>query len=266
MSASILDYGLVSIVIPTYNAETFLSETIDTVLAQTYQHWELLIIDDCSTDGSLAVAARYHKKDPRIKVVQLDFNRGGPAGPRNVGVSRTEGNWVAFLDSDDIWHPRKLEMQMKIMSETGSLFSCTQMKDFTMRQENEFDDIDCSRLENINFRKQQIKGRIPASSVVVARLLAEQHPFNEEPGYKAVEDYHCWLRILDSGTECVKLSCKLLFYRKVAGQISGSKLYMLRKVFMVHKEYPGNSVFYALLLSFSHLLGAIYYRCVARRL
>lgn len=96
--------GLVSIIIPVYNAEDFLIETIESVQAQTYKNWELLLVDDCSTDSSGDLIEAKAKEDDRIKYIKLEKNSGA-AVTRNIGLSEASGRYVAFLDSDDIWKP-----------------------------------------------------------------------------------------------------------------------------------------------------------------
>ena len=107
---------LISIIIPIYNAELYLEETIDSVLNQTYQIFELLLINHNSTDNSSSIINNFVKKDKRVKAVHLDINMGGPAHPRNVGLDISQGEYVAFLDSDDVWLEKKLEKQFTMLS------------------------------------------------------------------------------------------------------------------------------------------------------
>ena len=111
---AVTDYGLVSIIMPNYNSERYLNETIKSVLWQTYQNWELLFVDDCSSDKSLEIIRSY--KDDRIKVFKLETNSGAAAA-RNYALREAAGKWIAFLDSDDIWLPQKLEKQLHFMLE-----------------------------------------------------------------------------------------------------------------------------------------------------
>lgn len=117
-----VDYGLVSIITPNYNCGRFIAQTVESVLAQTYPHWELLIQDDCSTDDSVAVAERYAARDPRIKI-EVNPRNCGAALTRNRALARARGRWIAFLDSDDLWMPRKLELQIAFMVRNGYAFT-----------------------------------------------------------------------------------------------------------------------------------------------
>ena len=105
---------LVSIITPTYNSEKFISETINSVLNQTYTNWELLITDDCSTDKTVEIVESYVKKDCRIKFFSLKKNSGA-AIARNNSIKNSKGRYISFLDSDDLWLKNKLELQINFM-------------------------------------------------------------------------------------------------------------------------------------------------------
>ena len=113
---AILKDGLVSIVVPVYNAENFLSETIGYIQAQTYKDWELLLVDDCSTDKSREWIETKRKVDDRIKLVVQDKNSGA-AKARNRGICEAQGRYLCFLDADDIWMPDKLSTQLEYIKE-----------------------------------------------------------------------------------------------------------------------------------------------------
>ena len=106
---------MVSIITPCHNAADTIAETIESVLAQTYQNWEMIVVDDCSTDNSLQIVEEYCEKDPRIKTIRLDRN-GGPAKARNAATEAAKGRYIAFLDGDDMWLPEKLQRQLDFMN------------------------------------------------------------------------------------------------------------------------------------------------------
>ena len=114
---------MVSIVMPSYNTEKYISESIESILAQTYPYWELLIVDDCSTDGTDAAVEQY-LSDTRIRYLKNECNSGA-AISRNYALREAKGKWVAFLDSDDTWEPEKLEKQIDFMESNGYRFSYT---------------------------------------------------------------------------------------------------------------------------------------------
>ena len=114
---------LVSVILPNYNSEKFLSKSIQSVLNQTYDNFELIIVDDCSTDNSHNIINQFMKKDKRIKFFKTEINSRTVAAPRNLGISKAKGEYIAFLDSDDYWSKDKLEYQIKNIGD--SLFSFT---------------------------------------------------------------------------------------------------------------------------------------------
>ena len=116
------DYGLVSIITPTWACASFITETIRSVMAQSYQNWELLIQDDCSTDGTDEVVKPFQEMDSRIKY-ECNPKNSGAAITRNNALRRAKGRWIAFLDSDDLWLPEKLEKQLRFMVEHKYAFS-----------------------------------------------------------------------------------------------------------------------------------------------
>ena len=116
------EYGLVSIITPTWNCAQFIGDTIRSIQAQTYGNWELIISDDCSTDGTIKVVEPYLQADNRIKYICNDKNSGA-AVTRNKALKMAKGKWIAFLDSDDLWLPKKLEKQVAFMAEHDYAFS-----------------------------------------------------------------------------------------------------------------------------------------------
>ena len=118
------DYGLVSIITPTWACADFIAETIRSIQAQSYQNWELLIQDDCSKDNTLEIVKPYMEADKRIKY-ECNPQNSGAAITRNNALRRAKGRWIAFLDSDDLWMPEKLEHQLRFMVENGYAFSYT---------------------------------------------------------------------------------------------------------------------------------------------
>ena len=114
----------VSIITPTFNSERFIAETILSVQAQTYKDWEMIIVDDCSTDRTAEIVASFQEKDSRIKYLYNSTNKGS-AFSRNIAIQKAKGKWIAFLDSDDLWHPEKLEKQIEFMTRNDIHFSYT---------------------------------------------------------------------------------------------------------------------------------------------
>lgn len=115
--------GLVSVIMPSYNTAKYIAESIESVIGQTYPYWELIIVDDCSTDDTDSVVANY-LTDTRIRYLKNEKNSGA-AISRNYALREAKGKWIAFLDSDDVWLPEKLETQIAFMLENDYKFTCT---------------------------------------------------------------------------------------------------------------------------------------------
>jgi len=257
---------LVSIIMPSFNSGRYIESSIRSVMAQIHDGWELIVVDDCSTDDTPAVVTRLQSEDSRIKLLRLEINHGAPAAPRNIGVKAAAGEWVAFLDSDDIWHPAKLHYQLEALQRENGYFCSTRMTTFVDEERISFTNPSTIRVESISFVQNRIKSRIPTSSVIIKRSAKLSHPFNEESRYKAVEDYDCWLRIHQSAGPSIKLDFPFLYYRHIEGQISGSKLIMMKRVFMVHRHYKGSNVMVALFFTVTHIFGGIFHRYIRKGL
>jgi teichuronic acid biosynthesis glycosyltransferase TuaG len=121
---------LVSIITPLFNAGSFIRETLDSVINQTYQNWELLIVDDGSTDNGPAIVESLAKEDPRIKLFHNATNLG-PAKTRNLAIEKASGRYIAFLDADDIWFPEKLTKQIEAMQKNGYALTYTSYQKIT---------------------------------------------------------------------------------------------------------------------------------------
>lgn len=261
----------VSVIIPCFNAARFVGKTIESVLAQTYSNLELIVVDDKSTDESAAIVESYGQVDARVRLIRMPINAGAPAAPRNAGVVAAQGEWVAFLDADDLWHPRKLESQMQALNAYGALMCSTQMKDFRREDQVVLEPPPPSpRVERITLRQQLLKYRTPTSSIVAYRDLMLRHPFNEDLAYKAREDTDCFIRVHEYMPFSIKITHPLVFYRQQASQISGNKWKMVGRHLAMLKKYRLKSgkglgvlvYFY----TFTHFLASIYLRSIRKML
>jgi len=113
---------MISIITPTFNSESYIDQTINSIINQSFKNWELLITDDCSTDGTWELLQGYAKQDNRIKIFQLEKN-SGPGVARNNSIKKAKGRYIAFCDSDDVWKPEKLEMQIKFLQKNDLPFT-----------------------------------------------------------------------------------------------------------------------------------------------
>lgn len=211
---------LVSIITPTYNCGRFIAETINSVLAQTYNNWEMLIVDDCSSDNTKEIVEQF--KDSRIKYFCLEHNSGA-AVARNTALRMAKGRWIAFLDSDDLWLPEKLERQIKFMEDNNYVFSY-----------HKYEEIDETSmpLGKIISGPKHINnyGMIyycwPGCLTVM--YDAEKVGLIQIENIKKNNDYAMWLKVSKKAT-CHLLPLVLAHYRKRAGSISNSNYKTLIK-------------------------------------
>jgi len=260
----------VSVIMPAYNAQGHIATTLASVQAQTFTDFELLVVDDCSTDSTAEMVRAFSATDERVRLIELKRNYGTPAGPRNVGVRSAGGEWIAFIDADDIWHPRKLEVQMQTIAATGAQFCSTGMLDFKDEAGLRFTDPSKLAIETLGFLSQLVKCSIVTSSVVVRRELITRIPFNESLRYKAREDFDCWLHCHEEIGKSVKIMHPMVGYRITSGQISGSKWRMVRRHYHVLRRYRfrsgGALGIGAVVFTFSHFLLSLYYRLIKKGL
>lgn len=270
MAANAMNEPLVSVVVPAYNAEPYIEATLRSVLAQSFRQFEIIVVDDCSSDATAQVVQRLAAEDARIRFIGLTQNRGAPAGPRNVGIRAARGGWIALLDNDDIWHPEKLRCQMEALAATGARFCSTQMLDFVDERRLAFTAPTAFNIERIGFFKQLVKFRTPTSSVIVDKELVAKYPFNECLGFKGREDLDCWLHCHEELGSSIKVRHPLLGYRIIPGQISGQKGIMMRRHFHVLRRYrlqSGRGLGAgAFLFTCSHFLFSLYYRVLKKAL
>lgn len=213
---------LISIVVTTYNSSSYIVNTLDSLTAQTFKNFEIIVVDDNSNDNTLELLTSYD--DQRLRVVSLDVNSGGPARPRNVGVANANGDLIAFCDADDLWHQNKLEYQLKCIECYDYDIVCTERVNF--KNQNQVDlksKLSGATYTVLKFSDFQFSCPIALSSVLLKRgLLADTH-FNEAKTFHAVEDYELWLRLLNRCT-AVRINLPLLFYRVHLAGISRSKV------------------------------------------
>lgn len=261
----------VSIIMPAYNAANYIQASLESVLCQTFTDWELLVINDCSTDDTADIVKKYQEDDTRIRLISLPENMGAPAGPRNIGIRSASSPWIAFLDSDDIWHPEKLKVQMSVLERTGSRFCSTQMVDFRAGQIPALQGATDSQYEWVSYSAQLIRYRTPTSSVVADRTLLLRFLFNEDPSYKAREDLDCWLHCHEALGRSVKITAPMMGYRIIDGQISGKKWIMFKRHFHVLRNYrllSGRqfSIPEAFAFTLTHFFTALYFRLLRKGL
>ncbi|SDG62744.1 Glycosyltransferase involved in cell wall bisynthesis [Prevotella communis] len=213
---------LVSIIMPSYNCGRFVEETIRSVQAQTYQNWEIIFMDDCSKDDTIHKVSAMRDKDKRIHLYQNISNLGA-AVSRNNALREARGRWIAFLDSDDLWEPEKLEHQIRFMEENGYSFSCTERDQINEEShplniyETGPDHID----KNGMFQYCWVGCLTVMYDANVVGLI-------QVADLKKNNDYAMWLKVIKK-TDCHLLRECLAHYRVRKGSISHDSIYKLIK-------------------------------------
>ncbi len=226
---------MVSIIVPLYNAEKFIWETVQSVINQTYKDFELLLVDDCSTDRSLAAAEAIN--DSRVRVIRQEQNAGAYAA-RNRGLSEAKGRYIAFLDADDKWEPTKLEDTLKFMEEKDAGFVFTSY---------EFADEKCVGTGKVVRVPETItyKQALSNTTIFTSTVLIDREKVADElikmPNIKS-EDTATWWQILRAGHTGYGLDKNLVKYRRSAGTLSSNKIEALRRIWNLYRKAAGLSV------------------------
>ena len=226
---------LVSVIMPAHNSARFIAETVESVIAQTYPHWELLIVDDNSSDITVAIISDYAARDPRIRLTELTA-KGGPAVARNTAIAKEAGRYVAFLDSDDIWLPHKLAEQIAFMKRTQSPFTYASYE----RISEEGDPLGVVTVPHrVDFRRLLRRNVIGCLTAVYDR-----HHFGTTlmPMIRKGQDYGLWLQLLRRTEEARGLPDVLGRYRVQTRSISSNKLDSAVWVWRLYREVIGLSV------------------------
>ena len=210
-------HSLVSIIMPAYNCERYIEIAIRSVMKQTYQSWELLIIDDGSTDSTCEIANNMAQQDGRIRFIQNPENMG-VAKTRNRGLDLAKGDYVAFLDSDDFWNPEKLSVQLQRVKDTGAELSYTSYA--IVDEHGELSRAAYIVPESINFNSLLGENVIGCSTVLLSGELAKKYRFATDFYH---EDYCLWLNILRDGYLAVGCKEVLTDWRLIANSRSFNK-------------------------------------------
>lgn len=229
---------LVSVIMPTYNCGAYIKKSIDSVLTQSVTDWEIQIVDDCSTDNTKEVLRSYLENYPQIHYYCLTKN-SGPAVARTEAIKRAEGKYIAFLDSDDLWYPEKLEKQIAFMNETGAKFSCTAYAQM---------DADGNPLhvalyppEKVDYKKC-IRLSNPIGNLTA---MYDQDALGKfaVPMIKKRNDFALWLQILKKTSYCYGMQEVLGTYRLGRkGSVSSNKLKQAKYHWQLYREIEQHSI------------------------
>jgi len=243
--------SLVSIITPNYNAEKFIAETIESVINQTYTNWELIIVDDCSTDDSLAIINEFIKKEDRIKLIKLSKN-SGPAVARNNGIEVAKGEYMAFLDSDDRWFSNKLEVQLNFMQKHNYALTFTSYYSVNEQKEK----------QKIIRAKKQITYKNLLTNNYIGCLTAMYSVQQLGKVYMPLvlkrQDWGLWLKITKNNIVAYGIQEPLASYTRRETSISSNKFNLLKYNWKIYREHEHltivKSLYYFSLLFFKKIV------------
>lgn len=223
-----MNKDLVSIITPSYNSSSFIEETINSVIAQTYSNWEMIIIDDCSSDNSVDVINQSISKDNRIKLIQNKENKGA-AETRNVGLKIAKGRYIAFLDSDDLWLPTKLEEQIAFMEKGNYPISFTKygIVDEVGKSLDKFVRV-VDSVDYTGYMKNTIIGM--STSMIDTELVEPFKFFN----IRTRQDTYLWITLLKRGHKAYGINKVLANYRVRKDSISANKFKAAKRVWYLY--------------------------------
>jgi teichuronic acid biosynthesis glycosyltransferase TuaG len=241
----------VSIITPCHNSGKFISDTINSVLLQTFSDWEMLITDDCSTDNSVEIIERFVEKDNRIKLIKSDKNLGG-AGARNLAIRQAQGKFIAFLDSDDIWEKEKLERQIIFMEKNNYAFSFSQY--YIMDEQGNKTEKIIQVPKSIDYKHYLSNTIIGCLTVVIDR---EKTGNFEMPLIKSSHDMALWLLIMRRGFQAFGMQEILAGYRIVSNSNTAKKWKAAKDVWKVYRKYEKLSLLYSAYCFIGYVFHAI---------
>lgn len=219
---------LVSIVMPAYNCEKYIADAINSVIEQTYKNWELFVIDDCSTDNTESIARSF--KDPRVVCLKNTEN-SGPAVSRNRGIEAAKGEYIAFLDSDDVWLPKKLEHQISFMQNEGVNFSCTAYG--IMDAEGYITDRKVIPFKRAGYKRCLYYGNCIGNSTAIYKVGKDKFFV---PQIRKRNDFALWLKILKREKYCFGIKEMLAYYRVRENSVSSNKKTLIKYQWELYRK------------------------------
>ena len=222
--------GLVSVIMPAWNAEKYIGASIESVQAQSYTNWELIIVDDCSTDGTRELVRSYRDKDSRIRLICRKKN-GGPSRAWNSAFSYMRGQYVAFLDSDDLWIPEKLQVQLQFMKEKECGFSFGSY-DWIDGDNNPLGKV--IQVPAVQSYKDMLKNTVIGTlTVILDRAIV---PVEKIPGDAKLNDSALWLSIARKGYLAYGYNSILGHYRVLSNSYSRNKTSSAKNLWDLYKD------------------------------
>lgn len=242
---------LVSVIMPCYNMEQFIADTIRSVISQTYSDWELLIVDDTSTDGTVALVQSIAEQDDRIRL-SVNAEHAGIAPTRNRCIEKATGRYLAFLDADDVWHPDKLQQQLQFMEEhkVGFSYSSYDLIDETGKPLGKT----IQTAGDLDY-KAYLRNTIIGCSTVM--LDTDRVGKVTVPNFRTSEDTATWLDILKKGFKAYAITEPLTSYRIRRKSASSNKMKAAADLWRVYRKHEEMSFFKTFSYFLSYAFNAI---------
>ena len=228
---------MVSIVMPAYNAAGTIRASIESVLAQTVSDWELIVIDDGSKDDTAAILAQLAAEDSRIRFLQNETNSGA-SFTRNRAVALAEGEWIAFLDSDDMWHPQKLEKQLALAAEHPDMVICYTASSFINDEGKPYGYVMQAERQT-TYKTLLRKNLLSCSSVMIRSSVMKGVKM---PNDRMHEDYYVWLTVVRSCGIAYGINEPLLIYRLCENSKSSNRLKSAGMLFNAYRAVGYNLI------------------------
>ena len=222
---------MVSIIVPVYNAASYIEETVASVISQTFTDWELILVNDCSPDNSLSIIQALASQDPRIRVIDKKQNEGA-AKARNTGLEAAKGRYIAFLDADDIWRPEKLQMELQYMQRhnAGFVFSAYEFGDEHAIPTGKA----CHVPTELSYRQALSRTIIFTSTTLFDTQIVSKELL-QMPAIGS-EDTATWWRILRTGIKAYGLDRPLVVYRRPAKSLSSNKGVAVKRIWNLYRN------------------------------
>jgi glycosyltransferase involved in cell wall biosynthesis len=235
---------LVSIITPAYNAQRFIDKCIESVIAQSYQNWEMIIVDDGSTDETLEIIQQYINQDYRVILFSNDINLGASKS-RNIAIKEAKGDYIAFLDSDDVWLPKKLEMQIELMDIEGVEMSYS---NYEVIDEEGYVISNFKAPTKVTYNDMLKTSYIGTLTTIYSTKELGKIYF-KDVGH---EDYLLKLDILKEIDYAVGINQPLAQYRIVQDSLSNNKLKSASWQWKIYREYENIPLFKSILYFISY--------------
>lgn len=222
----------VSIITPSWNSEKYIGKTIASVQKQTYSNWEMIIVDDCSTDKTVEVVEEISKKDSRIKLLRQRINAGA-AKARNRSLSETSGRYIAYLDADDIWKPSKLETQIEFMKAQNCGFSCTSYE--VIDDEGNALNKEVHMLPSVDYVGFLTNNLLQTVGIMIDTSVVDKK-YLVMPDIRRRQDAATWLQVLKAGYKCYGINEVLAEYRRTENSLSSNKIKAVKGVWSLYRD------------------------------